>query len=197
MSDGVETEERRSEAAGYVAFADADRLAVGTLADAAACARGAQEHRPEAAILVFDHETGRVVDLDLRGSMEDVRARYTALEPDSAPMRRGRPKIGVVSREVTLLPRHWEWLSRQPGGASTTLRKLVEAARIGEAGPASGISRERSEAAYNFMAAMAGDRPGFEEASRALFAGDVSRLIDLIQAWPRDIREEVVAFTRR
>lgn len=125
------------------------------------------------------------MDLDLRGTSEDVAKRYADVEP--GPARRGRPKLGVTPREVTLLPRHWDWLARQPGGASVALRKLVEAASRAEA--ASG--RRRRDAAYRFMSAIAGDLPGFEEASRALFAGDHIGLSQLMGAWPPDISNEV------
>jgi hypothetical protein len=173
----------------FVAFAGAVRVADGDLALVAAKARRAQEHDPDAAVLVFNRETGDVVDLDLRGSEQEVMARYAG-HPVRAAARRGRPKLGVVAREVTLLPRHWDWLARQPGGASTTLRRLVEAARKADAGAA----RLRGEAAYRFMAAMAGDRPGFEEAARALFAGARDRLETLLSPWPPDIGDEVLRF---
>lgn len=99
----------------------------------------------------------------------------------------GRPKLGVVAREVTLLPRHWEWLADQPGGASAALRKLVERAR--RTGAAGDRRRRRLEAAYRFISAIAGDRPGFEAASRALFAGDRRRFQHLIRRWPVGVRE--------
>ncbi len=108
--------------------------------------------------------------------------------PDSEePRGRGRPKLGVVAREVTLLPRHWEWLSAQPGGASVALRKLVEQARLthGERDK----TRKAHERAYYFMSAMAGDMPGFEEATRALFANDMRAFGELIAAWPNDVRD--------
>jgi hypothetical protein len=145
-------------------------------------------------VLVFDDATGAVIDLDLRGSEEEVLARLTQAAPASAepaaPRGPGRPKLGVVAREVTLLPRHWEWLGAQPGGASVALRKLVEAARRANAG--SDQRRVRQEAAYRFMAAIAGDLPGFEEAARALFADDRQGFVDRIQAWPPDIRDHAV-----
>jgi hypothetical protein len=98
----------------------------------------------------------------------------------------GRPKLGVVAREVTLLPRHWEWLARQTGGASVALRKLVEEARrTGEVGHR---VRQAQEAAYRFMSVMAGNRPNYEEAIRALFAGEASRFEKLIAEWPADVR---------
>ena len=114
-------------------------------------------------VLVFEDATGRRIDTDPR-PLADA-------EP-APPPARGRPKLGVVAREVTLLPRHWEWLSGRPGGASVTLRKLVEEAMRS---PAAAV-RAAQEAAYRFMTAVAGDLPGYEEANRALFAGDAARL---------------------
>jgi uncharacterized protein len=177
-------------AALFVAFAGGRRIASGTLATAALAARRALDRDDNAAVLVFSRETGEVVDLDLRGTEPDIVARL-GRPPESAP-RRGRPKLGVVAREVTLLPRHWEWLARQPGGASVALRKLVEAARKLEDG--ADEARARREAAYRFMSAMGGDLPGFEEAARALFAGDLDQLRDRISAWPPDIREQALRF---
>src|SRR5579863_6549713 len=109
----------------------------------------------------------------------------------SAPRGRGRPKLGVVAREVTLLPRHWDWLASQPGGASVALRKLVEEAR--RANGDRDRHRAARDAAYHFMSAMAGNFNGFEEASRALFADDRGRFGELIAAWPDDIRDHIVA----
>lgn len=171
----------------FVVFAGNVRLAAGDLAAVAGAARRNLDKDPYAAILVFDRETAEVVDLDLRGGVQDVIARHT--RPATPAARRGRPRLGVVAREVTLLPRHWDWLAQQPGGASTTLRRLVEMAR-----KADSDARTRAEAAYRFMSAMAGDRPGFEEAARALFAGDRGRLAALISQWPPDISEEISGF---
>jgi len=135
---------------------------------------------------VFDLVTGRVVDLDLRGDAADALAR---LSPPPAPEKRGpgRPKLGVVAREVTLLPRHWDWLSAQPGGASVALRTLVEAQMKAGEGPER--ARRAREATYRFITAMAGDRPGYEEAVRMLFAGDWTAFDAAVAAWPEDVRE--------
>ena len=111
-------------------------------------------------------------------------------EPEAEPRGRGRPKLGVVAREVTLLPRHWDWLNSQPGGASVALRKLVEEARRAS-GDRDRI-RAAQESAYHFMSAMAGNLPGFEEAARALFAYDRRGFGDLIAAWPEDVRDHVI-----
>ncbi|MBS0408829.1 MAG: DUF2239 family protein [Proteobacteria bacterium] len=169
----------------FVAFAGGVRIGEGSLSQAAAAARRAQDEAMDGAVLVFDRDTAEVVDLDLRGGEAEVVARYA--RPDGGAARRGRPKLGVVPREVTLLPRHWDWLARQPGGASVTLRRLVEAARRSDAGAA----RARADVAYRFMSAMAGDLPGFEEAARSLFAGQRERLDGLLAAWPADIADEI------
>ena len=133
------------------------------------------------AVQVFDDATGQPVELDLRGSVAEAADRVVA--PAVAP---GRPKLGVTAREVTLLPRHWEWLAEQPGGASVALRKLVEAARRDD-----GKAQVRAaQAALNrFMSAMAGNLPGFEEAGRALFAGDQAGFERETRGWPQDIRD--------
>jgi hypothetical protein len=188
MTDRAEAIEMEATQPQFVAFAGSVRLADGALAEVAAAARRAQDVDPPATILVFNRETAEVVDLDLRGTEQEVIARHT--RPANPAAKRGRPKLGVVAREVTLLPRHWDWLARQPGGASTTLRKLVEAARKADAGAA----RARTEAAYRFMSAMAGDLAGFEEAARALFAQDRGRLATLLSQWPSDIGHEIVRF---
>jgi hypothetical protein len=168
----------------WTAFHGADRIATGALAEVAAGARTALDQDPAASIQVFDDETGRIIDLDLRGTPGEVRERYTA--EATAARGPGRPKLGVIGREVTLLPRHWNWLGRQPGGASVALRKLVDEARRRHADR--DRVREAQEAALRFMTTMAGDRPGYEEAVRALFAADRPAFRDLIADWPRDVR---------
>jgi len=175
------------------AFHDTARIASGSLATVALAVKTALATDPEAAILVFDDGTGKVIDLDLRGSDTDIAARYappagaTEEATDEAPRGRGRPKLGVVAREVTLLPRHWDWLALQPGGASQALRRLVDEARKADGGRSR--ARAAQERAYAFIATMAGDREGFEEASRALFAGDDARFAAHSRTWPQDIRD--------
>jgi hypothetical protein len=178
----------------FTAFEGQRRLASGPLTEVALAVKRA-ERRALERIAIFSDATGRAIDLDLRGSDDEIVARLPApaAEPEAAPDEprgRGRPKLGVVAREVTLLPRHWEWLASQPGGASVTLRKLVEAARRANGG--TDRSRAARDAAYHFMSAMAGDFPHFEEASRALFADDRRRFTSLIAAWPGDISDHIV-----
>jgi hypothetical protein len=140
-------------------------------------------------VLVFDDLNGSPLDFGLRGTSDQILAR---LAPEQAPRQGeptrgpGRPKLGVVAREVTLLPRHWEWLSAQPGGASVALRKLVDAARAMHAG--ADRRRLAQQAADRFMAAVAGNEPGYEEAARALYAGDQARFAAAMAAWPVDVR---------
>jgi hypothetical protein len=180
----------------FTAFEGRRRLASGPLHEVALAAKRAEQRDAER-ITIFSDATGRAIDLDLRGSDDDILARLQRpMPPDPAapqetatPRGRGRPKLGVVAREVTLLPRHWEWLTTQPGGASVSLRKLVEAARRANGGK--DRSRAARDAAYYFMSAMAGNLPGFEEASRALFADDGARFAGLIAAWPDDIRDHI------
>lgn len=136
--------------------------------------------------LIFEDQTGRQVDYDFRGTAEEVIERAAPSRNRSGP---GRPRLGVVSREISLLPRHWEWLELQPQGSSAALRRLVDEARRRE--PAQDQARLAKEAAGKFMWAMAGNLPGFEEASRALFADDQTRFAQLICDWPRDIRRHL------
>lgn len=187
----------------YTSFAGHQRLASGSLQAIALAARHALDLDAHASILIFDNRTGRSIDVDTRGPDEAIRARYPdtpalvdADTPasvdalaDAAPAARGRgrPKLGVIAREVTLLPRHWEWLATQPGGASVALRKLVDDARRKHGGR--DRTRQQQERAYHFMSALAGDLPGFEEATRALFANDAARFDACIAGWPRDVRE--------
>ena len=168
-----------------VAFVGAERIARAPLAKALAAVHAAAA--AGAAPLVFNLVDGRVVDLDLRGAPGEARAR---LGPALAPAEKrgpGRPKLGVTPREVTLLPRHWDWLATQPGGVSVALRKLVEAQIKAAEGP--DRARRAKERAYRFMTAMAGDLPNYEEATRMLFAGDWTAFDAAVEGWPEGVRE--------
>ena len=183
---------------GYTAFVGAQRIATGTLSEVAIAVKSRINRADEPAVLIFSDETGQVVDVDYRGTDDELRARLAPVSDDTAPLPpapsltprgRGRPRLGVVAREVTLLPRHWEWLSKQPGGASAAVRRLVDGAR--QQNTDKDRVREARETAYRFMSAMAGNEPGFEEATRALFAGNEARFTELTESWPRDVREYV------
>jgi len=183
--------------AAYIAFEGDRCVGTGDLREVARAARQALGRQPHAAILIFNDRTSALVDVDFRGSVEDVVARIPLPEAPVAdedtavatPRGPGRPKLGVVAREITLLPRHWDWLAQQKGGASVAIRKLVDEARRNNEG--SDRIRLAQEAAYRFMSTMAGNRPHFEEAIRALFAGDAKRFEQLIAEWPADVRDHI------
>ena len=163
----------------YTAFQGLRRVSAGTAEELAAFLKT----RPQGEILVFDDATGTQVDLDLRSPARTV-------PPVVEPRGRGRPRLGVVAKEVTLLPRHWDWLNVQPGGASVALRRLVDEARR-TSGDRDRV-RAAQEAAYRFMSAICGNLPGFEEVTRALFAYDRRGFTQLIAAWPEDVRDYAV-----
>jgi uncharacterized protein len=173
----------------YTAFLEGRRLTTGPLREVAVAVLRAQKAQPHGHALVFSDASGQSADLDLRGGEEAVAARYTVDAPTEAPKGRGRPKLGVVAREVTLLPEHWDWLAAQPGGASVALRKLVHEARRN--GGDRDRTRQARDRAYHAMSTLAGHLAGFEEASRALFAGDHDRLVAQMAAWPADVRAYV------
>lgn len=198
----------------YSTFDGFRLIASGSLLSNALAVKKASAAPAVGAILTFSDRTGRTVDLDTRGSEAEIAARLEAgknaspaptsieQEPEPAPdpslpepvRGRGRPKLGVIAREVTLLPRHWDWLATQPGGASVALRKLVETARKTHADQ--DRLRLAQERAYHFMLAIAGDLPGYEEATRALFAHDEPNFHRLIASWPPDVRDHAVKLAR-
>lgn len=177
-------------------FEGTRQIAQGAFIEAVAAAKVAFDQSHNSSILVFEDTTGDLIDVDYGGTPAEVLHRATARDArkaaadavaqTDAPTRgAGRPRLGVVAREVTLLPRHWQWLNGQPGGASAALRRLVDEARR------TNIGRDRvrraQEVAYRFMVALAGDLAGFEEAIRALFAGDLARFDHEIENWPGDV----------
>jgi len=200
----------------YTGFEGHRRIASGPIPAVALLVKRALESGTTGPILIFDDATGRSIDIDIRGSDEEIVSRLTITTandetakpalpgqppqpiiepggtetPTDEPRGRGRPKLGVIPREVTLLPRHWDWLATQPGGASVALRKLVEEAR--RTGGDKERIRKAQERAYHFMSAMAGDMPGFEEATRALFANDRLKFSEHITTWPGDVRDYAI-----
>lgn len=168
---------------GAAVFAGPRLVARGDLAQVA---RAAHALRDES-LVVFDESTGRAIDLDFRGTVEDVLARLAP--PPSPKPARGRPRLGVTAREVTLLPRHWDWLAKQPGGASAALRRLVDEARRASGGAEE--VRHAQEVTYRVMTTLAGDLPHYEDATRALFGRDRARFDELTAGWPVDIGDYV------
>jgi hypothetical protein len=188
----------------FTSFDGCRRIASGDLKSNLLALKHAAESEAAGPLLTFSDLTGSVFDLDPRETDTEALGRWSAsispaqekypeagvaeADPSSSlPRARGRPRLGVIAREVTLLPRHWSWLSAQPGGASVALRKLVEEARRTSAGR--DVQRRNRERACRFMSALAGNLPGFEESTRALFAGDSKKFFESTRQWPADVRD--------
>lgn len=180
----------------YIAFENLRCIAKGDLKEVAQHAKMALDRPPHTSVLIFESATSQQVEIDFRGTIAEVLNRLTPAEEAPAEVaapvevaKVGRPKLGVVAREITLLPRHWDWLATQPGGASVTLRRLVEEAK--RANQSQDEARQRDEALTRFMTVMAGDLVGYEEASRAFYRRDQETFDRLIDLWPHDVREHV------
>jgi hypothetical protein len=179
----------------YTAFAGVQRIAAGDLPTVVSAVKTLMDQGSELNLLIFDDANAESIEADYRGSLEAVLNRLPKAvaqqpeEPEADTQARlpGRPKLGVVAREVTLMPRHWDWLATQPGGASVALRKLVEAAS--RANETKDRIRQSQEVAYRFMSTLAGNQPGYEEAVRALFAGNAEQFEQHTQSWPVDVRD--------
>ncbi len=170
----------------YSAFAGSRLLVTGDLKTMLTQTKEYLDGGGQEQVLIFEDDTGKQIDFNFRGSLQQVLDRALPAKPQKRP---GRPKIGVVGGEVTLLPAHWEWLERQPLKASGTIRRLIEAARKNETAEAR--SRLRIEAAGRFMWSMAGNLKNFEEASRALYSGNWAKLAELTSGWPEDIQKHI------
>jgi hypothetical protein len=167
---------------GFSAFSGNHLLIAGPLTDVLCACKELVDRGEDQRLLIFEDKTGRQVDFQFGGTLTEVLARALPAKERVGP---GRPKLGVVSREVSLLPRHWEWLEEQPQGISATLRRLVDEAK--KKNPGEQRARRGREAVSKIMTAIAGNLPGYEEATRALFAKDNARFAELVVAWPKDI----------
>lgn len=177
------------------AFDGVRRIAAGALIDVINDVQRYLSRAPDAGVAVFDDATGERLELDWSSSGIQLLAQLTAPRLAAAwapapqaetPRGPGRPRLGVVAREVTLLPAHWSWLNTQPGGASATLRRLVEEAQKAQDQRES--VRRSQEAAYRFMVFAASGLPGYDEALRAMHAGDPFLFDGSTATWPEDIR---------
>jgi uncharacterized protein len=171
----------------YTAFVNARQVAAGALETLLPKLKSIFDRDHSILFLIFDDETGKQVDFNLRGTIDQVLARVRPQPAQGGP---GRPKLGVVSREITLLPRHWEWLELQPNGASAAIRRLVDDARKRESEK---MRKDRAiHATGRFLSAMAGNYPNYEEVSRALYRGERKKLFQLMGAWPKDVHTYVL-----
>lgn len=175
----------------WIAFDGSKRIAQGVPRDVACLAKAYFESHPHASILFFDAASSRLLHIDLRVDTEHLVRVVDYLSKPAVPANAssGR-KLAAVPQEISLLPRHWEWLETQPGGVSGALRRLVEQA-MRTSRPAD-ARRAAQESAYRFMTAMAGDERDYEEAIRALYKGDRAKLESCIATWPGDVRSHVL-----
>jgi uncharacterized protein len=169
------------------AFDHQHLIASGPLSDVVRAVKRSLDAGMAGPLLVFDDRSSEQVEVDFRGSLDEVLSRLSLGEDQSETPSRGpgRPKLGVVPREITLLPRHWDWLASQPGGASASLRRLVEQAV--RSGGAKDRARQSTESVDRFMRVMAGDLPRYEDASRAFYRRDRASFAEAIAEWPQDI----------
>lgn len=179
----------------FTAFVGSRRLASGSAAVVGTAAHAAAAARTNRHPVIFSDLTGRRVHVDWAAGRDAIVAQlHSSAGRDEGARRRpgpGRPRLGVVAREVTLLPRHWAWLRTRRGGASATLRRLVdEARRRGAEGRE--VCRAQ-DAVYRFMTETVGDEPGYEEALRALYRGDLERFTLESEGWPQDLRDHARA----
>lgn len=179
------------------AFFGTQKIARGNIVDVIPAVKAFFEKSGENPVLLFDNTTSAPIEIDFRGSTEEILSNISSVSEDSEkkPLNPGRPKLGVISREISLLPRHWEWLSLQQKGASATIRTLVEEAKKKTA-PQDEIQKAQNSL-HTFMTAIAGNMPGYEEALRALYSGEKKRFSEVISAWTKDVREHTEELAKK
>ncbi len=178
----------------YTAFNGFQIISQGALCDVAVVTFKKWRAQPEAKILIFSDSTGRQMDLDLSGSEKDVIERLKMYEtkPTTPHVRAGRPKLGVIPREISLLPHHWEWLLNQDGGSSSAIRRLIDE-KTKPLPLAKDKIKQAQEVTYKFLSAIAGDLPHFEEVTRYLYRKDKKKFESLMADWPKDITRHTLA----
>ena len=181
----------------YTAFEGTTRLFRGSFQEVVLKVKERIGRAEHSTVLIFSDDTGKTMDFNFQGSVKEVLRRleiYVSKEESRPASGPGRPKLGVISREVSLLPRHWEWLASQQGGASATMRKLIEEARKRSSTRIS--VKQIQERAYRFMSVVAGDMKGYEEALRALYKADRKSFLLHTQDWPADVRSHAIELAK-
>lgn len=177
----------------YTAFGNEKLIAHGSLDEVVLKIKRWNDKNTTASLLVFNDFTGKTMEFDLRGSEKDVLQKIEMFIPQDVSAVSpgpGRPKLGVITREVSLLPQHWEWLASQPEGASAALRKLVEGAKKNLVMKES--VKQVQERAYKIMSILAGDLPQYEEALRSLYRKNEENFKQHIAMWSPDIKDYVI-----
>lgn len=172
----------------YTVFDKFQILSQGSLNEVAIAVKKRLRIQSDARILIFSDSTGRQVDLDFSGTEKDTLERLKIYIPKTASPHTGagRPKLGVIPREISLLPHHWEWLLNQEGGASSAIRRLIDE-KNKPALLAKDKIKQAQEVTYKFLSAIAGDLPHFEDVIRFLYRKDKKKFENLMSDWPKDI----------
>lgn len=170
----------------YTAFEEFKIVSQGTLDDVAISVKHRLKEQGSSNILIFSDSTGRQIDLDLSGTDKQVLDRLKVFTTSSVQTQSGagRPKLGVLPREISLLPSHWEWLLNQEGGSSAVIRNLIDEKMKTQLIHKNKIAQERT---YKFLSAHAGNLPSFEDAVRFLYRKDKKKFMDQISGWPKDV----------
>ncbi|MES2802482.1 MAG: DUF2239 family protein [Bdellovibrionota bacterium] len=181
----------------YTVFAGFKIISQGNIEEVAIATKKYLKKEDDVRLLIFSDLSGKQMDLDLSGADKDVIDRlsvYKAAEASVSVSGPGRPKIGVKPREVSLLPLHWEWLSTQSGGASATIRRLVDE-KMKAPTPKDKI-KQTQESVYTFLNSIAGDLTNFEDAIRFLYRQDEAKFKDAIADWPKDLKKHTLTLSR-
>jgi hypothetical protein len=181
----------------YTAFEGTTRLFRGALPEVVVKVKERLGRAENSPVLIFSDDTGNTIDFNFQGSVKDVRKRlaiFVSMQQSGPVSGPGRPRLGVISREISLLPRHWEWLASQPGGASATLRRLID--EVKKKSSARVSIKEVQERVYRFMSVIAGDLKGYEEALRALYKADRKNFLLHIHEWPADVRAHAIEMAK-
>ena len=177
----------------FSAYGPTSCIGQGELTDVALAAHRFLRTHPDQSALILQDSTCQIIDLDLSGdeALLERKANHYPIR-SQAPVPDSKDPI---TGEITLLPRHWQWLAEQGGNASATLRRLIDEARRDPKQKADNECRRRQQLTYRFCQALCGDFQGYEDALRALYAADKDSFKTHISTWPADfaLRAEALA----
>lgn len=181
----------------YTAFDNTSIIAHGSLRDVILKTKKILGKSENSSFLIFSDSTGKTIDFNFQGTEKEILKRLEIFVSNSDEKielaRPGRPKLGVISREISLLPRHWEWLATQSSGASSSIRNLIEDAIKKSTSKVS--LKQQQEKVYRVMTTLAGDLDGYEEAIRSLYKRDRESFIKFTKGWSKDLRSYLEKLT--